>query len=192
MKEGTRLKHLFDVIEKTGNKVSNDFLFFPETAIYMSEVDLPCISYRIYDREPDAGRSGYKPQWKKREQNPNKKSSNIVTYSQQFKAIIEFCAWGKTYEETDDERDWFEKFMVRHSGKLREEGMLDIFFVQQHDDQVVEIKDNYFVKQTLHYFVKNERVVENTVGNIEDITTAYDGFSKHQNIKNKLNTSKEE
>lgn len=111
----------------------------------------------------------------------------MLKYSQMFAGTIEFAIWGKDYKTVDDKREWFEKFMLRYTDKFREEGMLEVIFQEQLEDKIVEVKDNNFIKQPLHYYFRNERVLELPVENISSIDTAVnDSVDNYQYIKDRI------
>lgn len=187
IKTGTKISHLFKIIGDIGKKVREDFSFYPETAIYMSEkAEFPCVAYRIFRRRSASDISGRKPRFKSEEINPNNRNSKLITKSQQFESIVEFSIWGKSYDTVDNYREWFEEFIIRHTDEIRKEGMLEILFDEQLEDQVVDIKENYFIRQPLRYYVRNERITESVINNINDISTKIDRLVMHQDIKDKL------
>lgn len=183
-KEGTSIKHFFKMIKDTGKKIDSDFLFYPETSVHISdEIKFPCITYRVYSREPY---QGHKPRRKDTYQSEEDKSQTILKYSQMFAGTIEFAVWGKSYNTVDDKREWFEKFMLRYTDLFRKEGMLEIIFREQQEDQIVEIKGNDFIKQPLIYYFRNERVLELPVDNINSIETVNSSVDNYQYIKDEI------
>jgi len=180
MKEGTRLKYFFELIRDLGKKIDSKFLFYPETTVYNTEAKFPCVTYGIYNRKPY---QGHKPRRKESFISPDDKDLTIIKYSQMFDGEIEFGIWGQSYETVDDKRDWFEKFILRYSDEFKKEGILEIFFKEQLQDQIIEIKDNSFVKQSVRYYFRNERISVFPVDNINDITTINGNYNDYQDIK---------
>lgn len=185
IKEGTTVKHFLSQINSIGKKINQDFTFYPETSIYLIEdISFPCITYRIKERKPY---QGHKPRRKDSYPDKNDKDNTMLKYSQMFAGTIEFAIWGKDYKTVDDKREWFEKFMLRYTDKFREEGMLEVIFQEQLEDKIVEVKDNNFIKQPLHYYFRNERVLELPVENISSIDTAInDSVDNYQYIKDRI------
>ena len=185
IKEGTSVKHFFSMIKEIGKKIDEDFTFYPEPSIYIKEdLNFPCIIYKVINREPY---QSHKPRRKDTLNNEKDDSQTILKYSQIFAGTVEFAIWGRDYKSVDDKREWFENFMLRYTDKFREEGMLEVIFQSQNEDEIKEIKDNTFIKQPLNYYFRNERVTKIPVDNINSIeTTVNDSVDNYQYIQDRI------
>ena len=90
----------------------------------------------------------------------------------------------------DDKREWFEKLMIRYSDEFKKEGILEIFFSEQEEDKIIEIKDNSFVKQTINYLFRNVRVFKFPVENIKEILTVNKDLSEYEFLKEQFDKIK--
>lgn len=181
----TRLKHFFDMVRTIGSRIDKEFSFYPETAVYTTEVNFPCITYKILKRTPY---QGFKPRVK--DIYVKDKDTSLVEYSQLFQCIISFGIWGQSYSVVDDKREWFEKLMIRYSDEFKKEGILEIFFSEQEEDKIIEIKDNSFVKQTINYLFRNVRVFRFPVENIKEILTVNEDLSEYEFLKEQFDKIK--
>lgn len=185
IKEGTTVKHFFSLINEIGKKITEDFTFYPEPSVYIIEdLNFPCITYKVKNRKPY---QGHKPRRKDSFQDRNDSSQTILKYSQMFAGTVEFAVWGRDYKSVDDKREWFENFMLRYTDRFRKEGMLEVIFQRQGEDEIVDIKENTFIKQPLEYYFRNERVLELPIENINSIeTAANNSVDNYQYMKERL------
>lgn len=173
------------MINEIGKKIDESFLFYPEASVHiLDDLKFPCITYRVISRKPY---QGHKPRRKDTYPDKNDSKQTLLKYSQMFAGTVEFAIWGRDYRSVDDKREWFENFMLRYTDRFREEGMLEVIFQEQLRDEIVEIKDNNFIKQPLNYYFRNERILELPVGNINSIeTTVNNSVDNYQYIKEKI------
>lgn len=191
-KEALRLKNFFSTVKVLlEEKIFKQYnwSFIPETDVYVVNSDnikTPLITYKVYHRQPIDGRTGKKPVWKGEYQDPNDRSQIITINSQQFDNIVEFGFWGSSYQEADDARELFEDFIWNYLGKFRKDGILDIYFIEQIEDQVVNVKEQYFAKQTVRYGIRNEREMIFKHAKLNEIETNLRGPDGYEAIKTKL------
>jgi hypothetical protein len=191
-KEKTTLKHFFSVIKKLINRIYFEdygWEFVPEASVYTNNPDniqTPLITYKIGSRKTIEGRTGKKPVWKEEYVDSNDKSSVIIVNAQQFDSVINFGFWGSTYEEAEKTRDEFEDFIWEYLGEFRHEGILDMYFLEQAEDEVVKIKEQFFAKQSLLYGVRNERTIKYKNSRINQIDTEIYGPEGYESIRSSL------
>lgn len=166
-REHIEIHEIFDLIDELGDKALGDeWQYYPETDIYHKPeyVNPVAISYKIFKRNNTEDISARKPIYK----DDDKENKQIIK-GQMFDTIVQFSIWGKSYEEINNLREWFEKFVTRHLAVIKKAGVLKFLFESQLEDKVVEIKDNFFTVQRLHFFIRNKRLIKIPYSLIKDI-----------------------
>jgi len=167
------LSHLWDLLDDLLYEYDDAPELRPELNVRLAEnpesLKTPIVSYKVNSREPDEERTGYKPQWKREQDNPNA-SGDLVIYGQIFELEILFGIWARSYEEADSCREFFEEFVIYRRPRIRSEGLLELVF-QEHEEDLEEIGSHSFVKQELTYKAYQEIKIVDRVENIESIHT---------------------
>ena len=167
------ISQFFAMLKNMIKKTNKDWQIIPEAGINTSvsdENNTPIITYKIHKRV-SGERSARKPQKKQSYENTNQEKGMIVEYSQRFESIIEFGIYGNTYEEADDTREKFEEFLIDYLGHFRKQGVLELVFEEQTEDEAIEIRGQDLSKQTLRYFLRTQVVRKSTRSTIEKIET---------------------
>lgn len=167
------VREFFDIWKSLIRKSKKDWEVIPETSVHASvseENQTPIITYKIKQRKC-AERSARKPSYKGTYDNKNQDKSIVVEYAQKFQTIIQFGIYGSTYDEADQTREEFERFMIDYLGHFRKEGILELIFEKQFEDENIEVNGQDLSKQTLDYYIRTANVVTTTNAIIEKIKT---------------------
>lgn len=153
------LMTIYDLIDELGAKaLKDDWSFYPITDIYGKEnvLDSTAISYRIVDRK-HFEQSARKPAYKMRQQRTDSEQG-YTEFGERFDTEIEFAFWGREYRKVSNRREWFEKFIHQRKSELKKAGIIRFLFDEQGEDSVVEINNNYYIKQSVFYQVIHPRI----------------------------------
>lgn len=151
--EDLTIMRLFDNIKTNFNKLNQGSKLHPDVSIYLPdyEVETPFFTYKLDSRETSK-QTGHKPR------HLNTDYENQVKYlGQMYRSEIEFGVYGKNYKRVNDERNWFEEFMQKEKKNISEY-IVKFFFIEQDNDEVVEVNEDTYIKQTLRYHLVHQRI----------------------------------
>jgi len=151
--EDVTVMRLFDNIKRNFDKLAQGSKLHPDVSIYMPdyEVEVPFFTYKIEERKVSE-QTGYKPR------HLNTDYENQIKYlGQMYKSEIEFGVYGKDYKRVNEERNWFEEFMQKEKKNVSDY-IVKFFFMKQDTDDVVEVNEDTYIKQTLKYHLVHQRI----------------------------------
>jgi len=153
MKENLTVMRLFENIKNNMSKVGEGKRIYPDCAIFMPdyEVEPPFFTYKIDERTPSQ-QTGHKPRTISSDY-----EENIEYKGQLFAADIEFGVYGKQYKEVNEQRVWFEEFMQKQKENVKQ-FITKFFFIEQDEDEVVEVNQDSYIKQPITYYLEHQRI----------------------------------
>ncbi len=190
---------IFDVLDDLGQKALEDeWIFFPEYEVYNKIEDLGetadyearmeegeeegeamirppvAIAYSVVDRE-HFEQSHRKPAYKKRYQD-DETGKNYTVFAEIFVSELEFKFIGQNYKAVNQQRKWFEKFIITQKANLKNSGIIRIIFEEQRQDDTIEINNNYYVVQPIRYYARHVHKMKVSYDEIKEIESRVEGM----------------
>lgn len=175
--ESVDIMKVFDIIDKFGSKTHQDsWAFYPEADIYskIETLNTTAISYKIMDRD-HFEQSARKPSYKGRRTTDDIDEKGYTEFGEIFETEIEIAFWGQEYRKVCNHREWFEKFIHKRKSELKKSGLIRFLFQNQEEDEVVEINNNFYVKQPVLFQVIHPRITKVPYEEIKSIRSKVDG-----------------
>lgn len=134
-----------------------------------NDVTLPLITFRTLRREVNTNFGDYKPRLRDTIPHPYIEGEWIELYGQIFDVHVEFCIYSRSQEEADAVLVEFEEFLEMYKGFFKQNGVQDLRFSVQAEDEVVQNSRLTLAKRTVTYIVRLERVVPRFLNQIENL-----------------------
>ena len=121
-------------------------------------LEAPFIAYRILGREPSKAIPSLKPRWREEIPDPERPDYPIIIVGQNFDVLIQFDIFALTAKDANDIAAKFEDFMLTYTGLFKSEGIQEILFERQlEDDYDPRWREDYYVR-SLVYYVRIEKI----------------------------------
>lgn len=129
----------------------------------------PTITYRLLGREINDTFKDIKPRYRTTIRHPDIEGEFIELYGQVFDIPVEFCVYSTSAEEADELVIQFEDFLQTYAGFFKRNGVQEILFKKQKEDEVINEGRVYVSKRTLIYTLRFEKIVTRFLNEIEQI-----------------------
>lgn len=130
----------------------------------------PLITYRLLRRVINPNFKDYKPRFRDIIRHPYAPDQFVELYGQIFDVWVEFKIYSLSQEEADELVVEFEDFLYMYTGFFKKNGVQNIQFYAQEEDELIT-KERYPVAvRTLQYQIRLERVVPRFLNQIHDLS----------------------
>lgn len=133
------------------------------------EVEFPTITYRIIRRVVNSSFKDLKPRYRGTIRHPQVEGEYIELYGQIFDVWVEFCVYAKGAEEADELAIELEEFLQTYAGFFKYNGVQEILFYAQGEDEVLEEGRISIAKRKLQYTVRFEKIIVRFLNEIQQI-----------------------
>jgi hypothetical protein len=155
------LRRLWKEAGKTGDIIRQ----FP----FQEEAQYPVITYRLLRRQISPHFKEYKPRFRDVFPHPYLPDQFVELYGQIFDVLVEFQIFSLSQEEADELVVEFEDFLYLYAGFFKKEGVQDIQFYSQEEDQLI-YKERYAIAvRTLQYNFRFEKLTPRFLNQIHDL-----------------------
>lgn len=147
--------------------------------------EYPVITYRIKHRRPHPKWHELKPRIRDTIRHPYQPGEYIELYGQVYQVIVEFTILSSSDEEADEITGELEEFLLMYKGFFKRQGVKEIFFLEQGEDETDSTAHFPLAKRTLLFDMQFEKVIPKFVNQIEQLAL-------QANIHNNLQNNEEE
>lgn len=142
------------LISLTNDARDRKIIFIPYSSyLKSSDITMPIITHKVYRRVPNEP----KPRFRETVNDVNNENQVITIKGQRFVYTIDFTVFDSTYDGAEEIMTEFEDLITTYLGYFQEHGVIDIRFVEQISDDLLNVKENIFSK-TLRYNVILEKL----------------------------------
>lgn len=154
-------RKLWEAAGKTAKIVRNSPL--------KEDVDFPTITYRIVHRKLSEGFKDLKPRPRGTIRHPYMEGEYIELYGQMFEVSVEFCVYSLSAEEADELVMELEEFLQTYAGFFKKNGVQEILFHSQGEDEVLTEGRVGAAKRKLLYTMRFEKLIVRFLNEIQQI-----------------------
>ncbi len=155
------LKQLWEAAGKTGKIIR----YTP----IKDDIEFPVITYRIIRRIINPEFSDIKPRRRGTIRHPYMDNQYVDIYGQVFDLWVEFGIYSLSGEEADQLVMELEEFLQTYAGFFKSNGVQEILFHSQGEDEVVKEQRLNIAKRKLSYTMRFEKIVVRFLNEIEQI-----------------------
>lgn len=155
------LRRLWEAAGKQGRFVRQQPA--KEEAVY------PTITYRTIRREINSSFKDLKPRYRGVIQHPHIEGEYIELYGQIFDVWVEFCVYSQGAEEADELAMELEEFLQTYAGFFKANGVQEILFHAQGEDEVLTEGRVVVAKRKLLYTMRFEKIIVRFLNEIQQI-----------------------
>lgn len=155
------LRRLWEAAGKAGKIVRKDPL--------KEEADFPLITYRTLRRELNSDFKDIKPRIRNTIKHPYMPDEYIELYGQIFDVWVEFCIYSQGAEEADELVIELEDFLQTYAGFFKNNGVQEILFHAQGEDEVLKKERVNIAKRKLLYTIRFEKIIVRFLNEIQQI-----------------------
>lgn len=155
------LRQLWEAAGKPGKFVRNMPL--------KDDAEFPSVTYRIIRRQLNDSFKDLKPRYRGMIRNPYMNGEYVELYGQIFDVWVEFCIYSKSAEEADELTMELEEFLQTYAGFFKANGVQEILFHAQGEDEVLEEARIGIAKRKLLYTMRFEKIIVRFQNEIQQI-----------------------
>lgn len=133
------------------------------------KAEYPTITYRILKREINETFKDIKPRLRATIRHPYMNNEYIELYGQIFDLTVEFCVYSKSSEEADELVMEVEEFLQTYAGFFKKQGVQEILFNSQGEDEIEADGRVSVAKRKLTYIIRFEKIITRFLNEIEQI-----------------------
>lgn len=133
------------------------------------KAEFPVITYRVTRRLLNQDFKDLKPRYRTTIRHPHIQDEYVELYGQIFDVWVEFCIYSKSAEEADELVIELEDFLQTYAGFFKKNGVQEILFYAQGEDEVVNKGRVDVAKRTLQYTFRFEKIITRFLNEIEQI-----------------------
>lgn len=131
--------------------------------------EFPTITYRVVRRELNNQFKDLKPRLRGTIKHPYMGGEYIELYGQIFDVWVEFCVYSLSAEEADEIVIELEEFLQTYAGFFKRNGVQEILFSSQGEDEVLQEGRVGAAKRTLLYTMRFEKLIVRFLNEIQQI-----------------------
>jgi len=155
------LRRLWEAAGKTGK--------FIRQSPVKEGAEYPAITYRILRRVVNESFKDLKPRHRGTIKHPYIEGEYIELYGQIFDVWVEFCIFSRGAEEADEMVIELEEFLQTYAGFFKHNGVQEILFHAQGEDEVLEDGKVTIAKRKLMYTMRFEKIIVRFLNEIQQI-----------------------
>ncbi len=155
------LRQLWEAAGKTGEIIRHKPI--------KEEMNLPVITYRIIRRVISPQFSDIKPRFRGSIRHPHMDNEYVDIYGQMFDLWVEFGIYSQSGEEADQMVMELEEFLLTYAGFFKRNGVQEILFHSQGEDEVLTDQRIPIAKRKLSYTMRFEKIVVRFLNEIQQI-----------------------
>jgi uncharacterized Zn finger protein len=133
------------------------------------DAHFPAVTYRVVRRLINPEFKDLKPRLRATVRHPDQPNEYIEIYGQIFDVYVEFVVYSLSAEEADELTIEFEDFLQLYKGFFKQNGVKDIFFYEQGEDEVNTDSRFSVHKRTLNYRFLFEKITPMFLNQIEEL-----------------------
>lgn len=133
------------------------------------EAEFPTITFRTVRRIINEHFKDLKPRYRATIRNPYMSGEYVELYGQIFDVWVEFCIYSRSAEEADELVIELEEFLQTYAGFFKQNGVQEITFHSQGEDEVLEESRVDVVKRKILYTVRFEKIIVRFQNEIQQI-----------------------
>lgn len=146
---------------------------------FNKDAEFPLITFRTLHRSLDPNFKEKKPRYRDTIPHPHIPNEWIDLYGQMFQVDVEFKIYSKSQEEADEILIEFEEFLEMYKGEFKKNGVQEILFSEQKEDEVLTESRIEIAARTIVYTLRLERIVPKMINQIDGL--AVDARILHKN-----------
>lgn len=127
------------------------------------------ITYRIKRRIPHPDFKEKKPRYRATINHPYRPGEKVELYGQVFQLIVEFNVYSLSDEEADELTVHLEEFINNYKAFFKKQGVKEIYFIEQGEDEVYTGFHAPFAKRTLFFDMHFEKITPKYLNQIEQL-----------------------
>lgn len=135
------------------------------------DAEFPSITYRSIRRIVNESFKDLKPRHRGTIKHPYMDGEYIELYGQVFDVWVEFCIYSQSAEEADEMVFELEEFLQTYAGFFKANGVQEILFHSQGEDEVLEEPRIGVAKRKLLYTIRFEKIIVRFLNEIQQIAT---------------------
>lgn len=147
--------------------------------------DFPVITYRIKKRLPHPQFNELKPRYRTTINHPYRPNEKVELYGQVFKVIVEFGVFSPSDDEADEITILLEEFINDYKGFFKRQGVKEIYFLEQDEDQIYTGFHVPVAKRTLYFDMHFEKVTPRYLNQIEQLAVQANIYHTNHKEENK-------
>lgn len=164
------LRRLWEAAGKRGNIIRHSPL--------KEDSSFPLITYRLMRRTINEAFKDMKPRYRTTIRHPYRGGEYVELYGQIFDLLVEFCVYSQTAEEADELVVELEEFLQTYAGFFKRNGVQEITFEAQGEDEVVNSGRISIAKRRLQYTMRFEKIIVRYLNEIQQIAIQAEIFAK--------------
>lgn len=133
------------------------------------DAEFPIITYRIIRRQLNDSFKDVKPRIRNTIKHPYIPNEYVELYGQMFDLWVEFCIYSRSAEEADELTIELEDFLQTYAGFFKKNGVQEILFHAQGEDEVVGQQRLDIAKRKLLYTMRFEKIIVRFLNEIQQI-----------------------
>lgn len=138
------------------------------------------ITYKLLGRRHTPDTYEVKPKLRTTVKHPHREGEFVDVLGQLFDLKVGFTINATTAEKADDLVDEFENFMIRYAGYFKLQGVSEIIFSEQLEDEVIASEKVQYHKRPLIFKVRLERLTIRSQNEIEQIDLQAQIYNKSE------------
>jgi hypothetical protein len=155
------LRKLWEAAGKTARIIRNTPL--------KEDAEFPAITYRVTRRSLNESFKDLKPRLRTTIPHPDIEDEYIELYGQIFDVWVEFNVYSLGQEEADELVIELEEFLQTYAGFFKRNGVQEILFHAQGEDEVINDGKIGIAKRTLYYTMRFEKIIVRFLNEIQQI-----------------------
>ncbi|MCY9186589.1 hypothetical protein [Bacillus halotolerans] len=167
------LRHLWEAAGKRGEIIRHNPL--------KKDSNMPAITYKLKKRTLNEQFKDIKPRYRGTIRNPYINGEFVQMYGQIFDLLIEFSIFSSSAEEADELVIEFEEFLQLYAGYFKKNGVQEILFCEQGEDNVVEEQRVDTPTRSLLYVMRFEKLIVRLLNDIQQVSVQANIHSDGQN-----------
>ncbi|ARC67426.1 hypothetical protein B14_200215 (plasmid) [Bacillus licheniformis] len=141
----------------------------------------PVITYRLKKRTINDQFKDIKPRYRGTVKHPYIPGEWVKMFGQMFDLLVEFSIYSRSAEEADELVIEFEEFLQLYAGYFKKNGVQEILFKEQGEDDVVEEQRVDTPTRSLLYVIRFEKIIIRLLNDIQQISVQANIHSEEQN-----------
>lgn len=133
------------------------------------EAEYPMVTFKTKSRQVNPEFKDYKPRLRTTIRHPHEPNEFIELYGQVFDVLVEFGVFSKSAEEADEMIMELEDFMHLYAGFFKQQGVQEIRFYEQGEDEILSENRYSIAKRTVQYIIRFEKITPRFLNQIQNL-----------------------
>lgn len=138
------------------------------------------ITYKLLSRQHTPDTYEIKPKFRTKVKHPHRQGEYVDVLGQLFDLRVVFTINATTAEKADDLVDEFENFMIRYAGFFKLQGVSEIIFLEQLEDEVIANEKLQIHMRPLIFRIRLERLTIRFQNEMEQIELQAQIYNKSE------------